>query len=135
MEPYISFEGSTMDGEGEGEVHNINGEQPRIGGRGGNSGGGRGGRIWRWDPEPFGLPILNEDTTTTMKNISLSILRNFHGLRSEDPETFLFEFEVLCRSYGYLLDTQKLKSFPTTLKDSTLKWFMGLGVNSIRTWE
>lgn len=33
-----------MVGEGEGEVHNINGEQPRIGGgRGGNRGGGRGG--------------------------------------------------------------------------------------------
>ena len=33
-----------MAGEGEGEVHNLNGEQPRIGGgRGGNRGGGRGG--------------------------------------------------------------------------------------------
>jgi len=32
-------------------------------------------------------------------------------------------------------DAQKLKLFPTTLKDATLKWFMGLGINSIRTWE
>ena len=69
----------------------------------------------------------------TMKNISPSILPDFHGLRNEDPETFLFEFEVLCRSYDYLLDTQKLKLFPTTLKDATLKWSMGLGAHTIRT--
>ena len=71
----------------------------------------------------------------TRKNISPSILPNFHGLRSEDPETFLFEFEVLCRSYDYLHDAQKLKLFPATLKYVTLKWFMSLGINSIRTWE
>ena len=70
-----------------------------------------------------------------MKNISPSILHNFHGLRSEDPETFLFEFEVLCISYDYLLDTQNLKLFLDTLKYATLKWFMGLGTHSIRTWE
>ena len=39
-EPYIFSEGSTMVGEGEGEVHNLNGEKTRIevvrgGGRGG----------------------------------------------------------------------------------------------------
>ena len=45
LEPYISFEESTMAGEGDGEVHNVNGEQPRIGGgRGGNKGGGGRGR-------------------------------------------------------------------------------------------
>ncbi len=125
---------------GEGKVHNLNGEQPRIGGgRGRNRGGGRGGARGRWGhrggPKYFGFPILNEDTTTTMKHISPSILPNFHGLRNEDPETFLFEFEVLCRSYDYLLDTQKLKLFPTTLKDAKLKWFMGLWVHSIRTRE
>lgn len=91
-----------MAGEGEGEVHNLKGEQPRIGGgRGGGRGcgrGGRGGGRGRGEdinPEPFGFPILDEDTTITMKNISPSILPNFHGLRSEDPEKFLFEFEVL----------------------------------------
>ena len=70
-----------------------------------------------------------------MKNISPSILPNLNGLRSEDTETFLFEFEVLCRSYDYLLDSQKLKLFPATLKDAALKWFMGLITQSIRTWE
>jgi len=131
-----------MDGEGEGEVLNSNGEQPRIGGgrggRGGNRGGGRGGGRGRGEdinPLPFGFPILDEDTTMTMKNILPSILPNFHGLRREDPETFLFEFEVLYRSYDYLHDAQNLKLFPVTLKDAALKWFMSLGINSIRTWE
>lgn len=143
-ESYISSEESTMVGEGQGQVHNLNGEQPRIGrGRGGGrQGGGRGGgreggrgRGYNINLEPFGFPILDEDTTITTKNISPSIFPNFHGLRSEDPETFLFEFEVLCRSYDYLHDAQKLKLFPTTLKDAVLKFFMGLGINSIRTWE
>jgi len=69
--------------------------------------------------DPYGYPIFDEDTTTTMKNISPSILPNFHGLRNEDPNTFLF--------YDYLLDTQKLKLFLATLRDGALKWFMGLG--------
>ena len=39
--------------------------------------------------------------TTPMKNIPLSALPNFHGLSSEDPDEFLFEFDILCRSYDY----------------------------------
>ena len=70
-----------------------------------------------------------------MKNISPSILPNFHGLRNEDPETFPFEFEFLCRTYDYIRDPQKLKLFPPTLKDGALKWFMRLGTCNIRTWE
>jgi len=32
-------------------------------------------------------------------------------------------------------DSQKLKLFPSTLKGATLKWFMGLVTQSIRTWN
>lgn len=125
-----------MAGEGEGEVHNFNCEQPRVGGgRGGNKGGGRGRGGGRGNLDPFGFPIPDEDKKTIMKNISPSILQKFLGLRSEDPRTFLFEFEVLCRSSDYLLDPQKLKLFPATLKDATLKRFMVLGAHSKRTWE
>jgi len=136
-EPYIRYEESTMVEEGEGEVHNVNGKKNRIGGGRGRGGGGdrnRGGGIGRGNQDPFGFPIFDEDTTLTMKNISPSILPNFHGKRSEEPKTFLFKFEVLCRSYNYLHDAQKLKFFPATLKDSALKWLMSLGMNSIRTW-
>ena len=69
-----------------------------------------------------------------MKNISPSTLPHFHGLTTEHPDTFLFEFVVLCRTYDYAEDEQKLKLFPSTLKGAALRWFMGLPGNSITTW-
>jgi len=72
---------------------------------------------------------------TPMKNIPLSALPNFHGLSSEDPDEFLFEFDILCRSYDYINPTQKLKLFPATLKGNALRWFMSLGAQVITTWD
>ena len=81
----------------------------------------------------IGFPIQDMDISVHMKNIPPSFLPNFHGMRIEDLETFLFEFEILCRPYGYLSHTQKLRFFLATLKDKSLKWFMSLGTNSIRS--
>jgi hypothetical protein len=77
------------------------------------------------------------DTTSNviMKNIPLLSLPTFYGKNNEDPNTFLFEFDILCRRYNYVQDAQKLKLFPATLKDSTLRLFMGLRESSIRSWE
>jgi len=72
------------------------------------------------------FPIREIDGDTKMKNISPSILPHFHGLTIEDPDTFLFEFDVICRTYDYTYNEKKLKLFPSTLKDATLRWFMGL---------
>jgi hypothetical protein len=83
----------------------------------------------------FGFPILDVVQNVTMKNIPLSALPTFHGKHSEEPDVFLFEFDILCRSYNYLQDAHKLKLFPATLKDSALRWFMSLGEYSIRSWE
>ena len=69
----------------------------------------------------------------TMKNIPPSSLPTFYGKSNEDLDTFLFEFDILCTSYNYLQDAHKLKLFPTTLKYSSLRWFMGLGEFTIRT--
>ena len=46
----------------------------------------------------------------------------------------MFEFFVVCRTYDYTSDDQKLKLFPSTLKDAALRWFMGLPVDNITTW-
>ena len=70
-----------------------------------------------------------------MKNIPPSILPNFYGMTSEDPNSFLFEFDILCRTYGYTDDTHKLRLFPATLKAAALKWFMGLGEHTITSWN
>jgi hypothetical protein len=70
-----------------------------------------------------------------MKNIPLSTLPNFHGLSSEDPNEFLFEFDILCRSYNYVSNAKKLNLFLATLKGNALRWFMSLGGHVITTWD
>ena len=70
-----------------------------------------------------------------MKNISPSVLPHFHENSIEDPNEFLFKFEILCRSYDYISSEQKLKLFPATLKDNSLRWFMSLGGDIVTTWD
>ena len=48
----------------------------------------------------FEFPIKDLGGVTQMHIIPPS-LPNFHGLANEDPHTFLFEFEILCRGYDY----------------------------------
>ena len=69
----------------------------------------------------------------TMKNIPPSSFPTFYGKSNEDPDTFLFKFDILYGIYNYLQDAHKIKLFPTTLKDSALRWFMGLGEFTIKT--
>jgi hypothetical protein len=66
-----------------------------------------------------------------MKKIPPLVMPNFHGMASEDLDVFLFEFDILCHTYGYTDDAHKLRLFPATLKGIALKWFMGLGENTI----
>ena len=47
----------------------------------------------------------------------------------------MFEFDILCRTYGYTDDTHKIRLFPSTLKATALKVFMGLGEHMIAYWE
>ena len=56
-------------------------------------------------------------------------------MTTEDPDAFMFEFDVLCRGYDYTTDPQKLKLFPSTLKGASLRWFMGLGGRTTNYWE
>jgi hypothetical protein len=83
----------------------------------------------------FKFPILYLMPNVNMKNNPSSILPNFSCMVIEDPNDFIFEFDILSRSYNYVDDAQKLKLFPATLKDSALRWFMGLEDYSIQSWE
>ena len=67
------------------------------------------------------FPIREVDGETNMKKIILSALPHFHGLTFEDANTFMFEFVVVCRTYGSTSNDQKLKLFPSTIKDETLR--------------
>ena len=81
------------------------------------------------------FPIQQPAGAAPMKNISPSVLPRFHGKVAEDPYEFLFKLDILCRSYDYVTDAQKLKLFPTTLKDNALCWFMSLGGGIVANWE
>jgi hypothetical protein len=52
-----------------------------------------------------------------MKKISPLVLPNFRGKTSEDPDQFPFEFKILFQMYDYTSNNQKLKLFPSTLKE------------------
>ena len=80
-------------------------------------------------------PIIDTTVNAPMKSIPLQNIPTFHGLTSEDPDAFLFEFDVLCKGYDYTTEPQKLKLFPSTLKGEALHWFMGLGGGTINDWE
>ena len=71
-----------------------------------------------WTETTFGFPILEIAHDVNMNNIPPSSLPTFYGKSNEDPDTFLFEFEILCRIYNNLQDAHKLKLFPATLKDT-----------------
>jgi hypothetical protein len=80
-------------------------------------------------------PIVDPISNAPMKEIPLQHFPTFDGLISEDRDTFLFEFDVLCRGYDYTSEPQKLKLFPSTLKGVALRWFMGLGGGTINSWD
>ncbi len=80
-------------------------------------------------------PIVDTAVNAPMKAIPLQNIPTFHGLTLEDPDAFLFESSVLCRGYGYTTNPPKIKLFPSTLKGAGLRWFMGLGGDTINDWD
>ena len=50
------------------------------------------------------FPIQKLEGTSPMKNISPLMLPRFHGKAVEDPNEFIFEFDILCWSYDYIID-------------------------------
>lgn len=77
--------------------------------------------------------IMETNGETGMKNIRPSTLKHFLGLTYEDSNTLMFKFVVVYKIYDYASDDQKLKLFPSTVKDSTLLFFMGWPRKNITT--
>jgi hypothetical protein len=67
-------------------------------------------------PPAFEFHTIAQQENDNLKNIPSSLLPKFYGLVLEDPKNFLFEFDILCRSYDYTSDAHRLKLFPATLK-------------------
>ena len=68
----------------------------------------------------FQFPIRDLGRGVSTKSIPSHVLPNFNGLENEDPNVFLFQFEVLCRGYGYYANDKNLNLFPLTLKGTSL---------------
>ena len=68
----------------------------------------------------FKFPIRDSRRVAPTKRIPPHVLPNFHGLENKDPDVFLFQFEIICREYGYCSNDQKLNVFPLTLKGTAL---------------
>lgn len=66
-----------------------------------------------------------------MKYINPYVLQSFHGLTTKHPDTFMFEFCLVCRMYDYITDEKNLNLFPSTINDVSLRWFMSLEGDNI----
>jgi len=49
-----------------------------------------------WERIEGAFPIRQTNGDAKMKIIIPSALPHFHGLTSKDPDTFLFEFAIIC---------------------------------------
>lgn len=56
----------------------------------------------------FQVPIWEREEEVRIKDINQTILPHFHGMVTEDPDTFLIEFEVLYKTYDYNTNAKKL---------------------------
>ena len=56
--------------------------------------------------------IKKPEGIAPMKSISPSVFPHFYGKATEDVDEFVFEFDILCHSYDYTTNAQKLKNFP-----------------------
>lgn len=68
----------------------------------------------------FIFPLPSLVTNANLKNIPPTVLPKFYGLATEDPNTFLFEFDILYPSFDYNTNAHKLKFFLETLKELAL---------------
>jgi hypothetical protein len=59
-------------------------------------------KVVKEEATTFVFPITEIDEETKIKKIHHSTLPKFHGLSKEYHDNFLFEFNVICRSYDYV---------------------------------
>lgn len=80
-------------------------------------------------------PIFDRVANALMKAIPLQNIPTFHGMTTEYLNSFVFEFDFMCRRQEYTTDPQNLKLFPSTLNGAALQWFMGFGGCTINSWD
>ena len=84
---------------------------------------------------PSGIVPLTEQMVIGPHIVPL--LRTFHGMESENPYSYIREFEEVCNTFKEetaTMDLMRLKLFPFTLKDEATIWLNSLRPRSIRNW-
>jgi hypothetical protein len=79
----------------------------------------------------FAFPIVDTPTLLgddiKMKNIPPFVLPNFFGMSTEDPDTFMFEFDIVFRTYGYTNDAKKTSFISCNFERICIKMVHGVG--------
>ena len=73
-----------------------------------------------------------------MKSEMIRLLLVNHGVESENPYSFMRDFEDVCSAFlstGSPLHIICLVLFPFSLKEKSKIWLHSLAPNSIFTWE
>ena len=67
----------------------------------------------------------------------MPLLPTFHGMESENPYSYIREFEEVCNTFKEettTVDLMRLKLYPFTFKDKENFWLNYLRPRSIRNW-
>ncbi|CAN6579312.1 unnamed protein product [Malus baccata var. baccata] len=80
----------------------------------------------------------NKTDEFELKSSLLHHIPKFHGLSTEDPNTHLKEFEVVCLSMTPVNvdgSIMKMKAFPFSLLEKTKDWLYELAPETVTSWE
>ena len=84
------------------------------------------------------IRLPDEANQFLMKSEMIRLLPVYQGLKSENPYSFMRDFEDVCSAFlstGSPLHIIWLVLFPFALKEKAKIWFHSLAPNSIFTWE
>ena len=84
------------------------------------------------------IRLPEEANQFLMKSEMIRLLLVYHGVESENPYSFIRDFEDVCSAFlstGSPLHIICLVLFPFALKEKAKIWFHSLAPNSIFTWE
>ena len=84
------------------------------------------------------IRLPEEANQFLMKSEMICLLPLYHGFESENPYSFMRDFEDVCSAFlstGSPLHIICLVLFPFVLKEKAKFWFHSLAPNSIFTWE
>ena len=84
------------------------------------------------------IRLPEEANQFLMKSEMIRLLPVYHGVESENPYSFMRDFEDVCSAFlstGSPLHIICLVLFPFALKEKAKIWFHSLAPNSIFTWE